>query len=263
MAHDAREQHRVGVHLGVDAGRRQRAAGETPEVLVGPRVDLPGLGGAFPTVRELPVDGRDVNPGPALQAVVDEQVLVEVAGELDRARRQPDEHAVHRGEHARVVGEVAWRVDVVTDLVREHGERVVLELPPPDRREVDHDHLVSEPDGGDLAGHPVAQGRAVVVEELGRSQLRGTRPRGERAWPLGEPASRDVDRFAGRAQSGSLLAATMRMRCESRCVAATAPGTTAYALAPASTSKRASSLPMLIVPSGRRLVPPTEIRETS
>ena len=226
VAHDACKQHRVGVHLGVDTRWRERALRETPEVLIGPRVEHPDLGATLSAFRQLPVDSRDIDSGAALQAVVDEQVLVEVPGELHRARREPEEDAVHGREHARVVGEVSWSVDVVADLVRKHGERVVLELPVADRREVDHDHLVSEPDGGDLAAHPIATGRTVVVEEPGGSQLRGARPGGERGGPLDEPASREVHSIARRAQSSPPRAAATRTRCESGWVAATAPGTT-------------------------------------
>src|SRR5262249_59461993 len=109
------------------AGRGGGAGRRPPEVRVGARVDLPGLGGLAGGggLAQPAVDGRHIDAGAALEAVVEEQVAVEVGDEVGGVVGQAEQHRLDGGQHAGVVGQVAGDVDVVADLVGQHRQGVV------------------------------------------------------------------------------------------------------------------------------------------
>lgn len=110
------------------------------------------------------IDPGHVEPGLALQPVVDQQVGIEI-GDHRRVMLQRRQRPAQARDQPEAVGRAGRGQHMMADFMREDFGRMVVELQRGDRFQVDDHALVDQPDHRERTGQPLLRRRHAAVAQ--------------------------------------------------------------------------------------------------
>ncbi len=172
----------------VGKGRPERAALLAPQDFVNAKVELPDrAGGGRARLRQGTIDVRFPKIGAALQAIIDQEVRVQIRhhGRVLFHRRQAP---AHPGDAARVVREIPRGEHVMADLMREDFQGKGFHPGLQDRGQADDHALIGEADHRKTALESLGRRLLAGEAQLGRAEPRVLAPGLQGIRPGAEPA---------------------------------------------------------------------------
>ena len=145
--HDAGREAGIRLHRFGNRITGQRPPLQTPENLIRAQIEFPQRLLLFVT-RDGPIDASDVQVFLSLQAVVDQEVRIQI-GDQRRSLLAIRETATRACQQTTVIQQTGGYIDVVSDFVSQHFHGKLIDSVVDDLLQIDDDRLIMQPDHGE------------------------------------------------------------------------------------------------------------------